>query len=144
MIAPRICARLDRDEAVAALVVGEAPAGAGEVGVERRGVIVPRVDIATGGVRLPDLDQGAAHRPSVGVGDPAAQDYPLAQRLTRMLPRQVGIFRANGNPAKRRSTCVVEPLVGQAHGLVARCTQARRAVVRKQVGRLEIQLRRHP
>ena len=61
----------------------------GEVRVERRVVVVHRVGIATGRVRLPDLDQLAAHRPAVVAQDTAADDDPLAERLTVVLPRQV-------------------------------------------------------
>ena len=57
VVPPRVGAGLDRDEAVAALVVGEAAAGAGEVRVERRRVLVDLVPVAAGGVRLPDLDE---------------------------------------------------------------------------------------
>ena len=67
VVAPRVGAGLDRDEAVAALVVGEAAAGAGEVRVERRRVLVDLVRVAAGRVRLPDLDErvrGPAGRPS--------------------------------------------------------------------------------
>ena len=46
VVAPRVGARLDGDEPVAAVVVGEAAAGAGEVGVERRGVLVAQVGVA--------------------------------------------------------------------------------------------------
>ena len=62
VVAPRIRARLDRDEAVAAVVVGQAAAGAGEVRVERRRVLVDVVVVAAGRVRLPDLDERAADR----------------------------------------------------------------------------------
>ena len=58
---------LDRDEAVAPLVVGDAAPDAGEVRVERRRVAVPAVAVAAGGVGLPDLDQRVAERPPVAV-----------------------------------------------------------------------------
>ena len=57
VVAPRILAGLDRDEAVAALGVGQRAAAAGEIGIDRRVVVVARVRIAAGGVGLPDLDQ---------------------------------------------------------------------------------------
>ena len=40
VVLPRVRSQLDRDEPVAALVVGEAAARAGEVGVQRGGVAV--------------------------------------------------------------------------------------------------------
>ena len=91
MVAPWVRAGLDRDEAVAALVVGEAAAGAGEVRVERRGVLVDLVPVAAGRVRLPDLDQRVAHRPAVLVEHAAGDDDPLAERLALVLARQVAV-----------------------------------------------------
>src|SRR3974390_2652522 len=48
VVAPGIRPRLDRRELVAALVVGDAPPGPAEVGIERRRPAVPLVLVATG------------------------------------------------------------------------------------------------
>src|SRR5207247_10958671 len=61
VVAPRVRARLDGDEAVFAAVVGEASARTREVGVEWRRMFVARVEVPASGVRLLDLDAlGAA------------------------------------------------------------------------------------
>ena len=89
VVAPWVRPGLDRDEAVAPVVVGEAATGAGEVRVERRRVPVDVMVVAARGVRLPDLDQRAAQRAAVLVEHAAADDDPLAERLARVLARQV-------------------------------------------------------
>ena len=83
VVAPGIRAGLDRDEAVAAVGVRERPPRAGEVRVERRRVLVALVDVAAGGVRLPDLEQRAADRAAVLVEHAPGDDDPLAERLAR-------------------------------------------------------------
>src|SRR3546814_5450720 len=80
MIAPGIGAGLDGDEAIAPRVVGHHPARAGEVRVERRVMLVPRVDVAAAGIGLPDLHQGPRHRAAVFVEHAAAHDNALAKR----------------------------------------------------------------
>jgi len=60
VVAPRVLAGPNGDEAVASFVVGEAAAGAAEVGIERGRVVVDLVAVATGGVRLPDLNERVA------------------------------------------------------------------------------------
>ena len=93
VVLPRIGPRLDRGEPVVAVVVGQAAADAGEVRVDRRGMLVALVDVAPGGVGLPDLDELAAHRPAVAVDDPAGDHHPLADRLAGVLDGQVGLER---------------------------------------------------
>src|SRR4029453_11138749 len=56
MVSPRVRAWLDGNEAVAALVVGQAAARAREVRVERRGMLIDLVVVAAGGARPADLD----------------------------------------------------------------------------------------
>src|SRR5260370_41454009 len=85
-----ISAGFDSDEPVPPLPIGQAAAGAGEVRVERRGVVVYRVDIPPGGVGLPYLHQRVSHRVAVAVDDATADDHPFAERLSIMLPRYVG------------------------------------------------------
>ncbi len=52
-------------------------------------MLVDLVPVATRGVRLPDLDQRARHRPPVVVEHAAADDDALAERLALVLLRQV-------------------------------------------------------
>ncbi len=89
MVAPRIGTWLDRGEVVGAVGIGEAAAGAREVRVEWRGMLVTLVDVTTGGVGLPDLHELVAHRPTVAVGDAPRDDHPLADRVAAALDREV-------------------------------------------------------
>src|ERR687896_1529129 len=91
MVLPRVRSRLDRHEPVAALVVGEASARAGEVGVQWGGVAIQVVGVAPGGVGLPDLYQAAPNRAAVAVQHSPRDDDPLPQRLARVLAGQVVI-----------------------------------------------------
>ena len=101
VVAPRVGAGLHRHEAVAAVVVGETAAGAGEVRVERRRMPVDLVVVAAGGVRLPHLDERAADRPPVLVEHSAGDDDPLAERLAFVLARQVVVAARRACPRRR-------------------------------------------
>ena len=103
VVAPRVGARLDRHEPVAALVVGQAAPAADEVRVQRRRVQVAVVAVAPGGVGLPDLDELPAHRPPGRVQDPAGDDDALPQRLPGGVLREVGVERGHvGDPEHGR------------------------------------------
>src|SRR4029077_15734419 len=92
-------AGLDRQEAVAALGVGNDLAGAGEIGVERRVVLVDWMVISPGRVALPQLDQRARPRAAVLVEHAPRQDHPLAQWRALVLRRQID--RVGAGPAIR-------------------------------------------
>src|ERR1700693_2985185 len=94
VVTPWIGARLDRDESIAPLAVGQAAAGAGEVRIERRRVGALPINLTPGrggaavrsnvppeGVALPHLDQRVTRRAPVAVEHPAADVDPLTQRL---------------------------------------------------------------
>src|SRR6185312_16010587 len=121
--------RLDRHEPVAAVGVGTATAGAGEVRVERRGVLVDLVAVASARIGLPDLDQRASDRPPVLVEDPPGDGDPLADRLARMLPRQVVVELADRVLAEDRPVERVE-LLRQRDERPFRHPPAGRAVAR--------------
>src|SRR5665213_4351862 len=89
VIPPRVRARPDGDEAVPSLGIGDAAAGAGEVGIQRGGVLVDGVGIPTRRVRLPHLDQGVADRTTALVEDTAGDDDALTLRLTLVLSGEV-------------------------------------------------------
>jgi hypothetical protein len=67
LVAPGVRAGLDGGERVPSRVVGQAAAGAGEVRVQWRGVLVALVHVPTGRVGLPDLHQLPPHRAAVAV-----------------------------------------------------------------------------
>ncbi len=93
VVAPRVGARLDRGERVVAVGVGEHPPAAGEVRVQRGRPVVAGVPVATGRVRLPDLDQRVRHRPPVRVQHASGDDDPLAECLAVVLTGQVVVHR---------------------------------------------------
>ncbi len=107
-------------------------------------MVVDRVDVSAGGVGLPHLDERSAHRTPVGVGHAAADDDPLAERLSGVLPRQVGILGPRRDPAEHRSGRPVKPFASQLHRLVPGRPQLRRAVVGMEIRRFELHLARHP
>jgi hypothetical protein len=80
VIRPRIGAWSDRQEPVAAVLVGEDPSGTTEIGIERRVVLVRRMVVAPGRVGLPDLHHGVGYRPSILVSDRARHDDALTKR----------------------------------------------------------------
>src|SRR5437773_2146742 len=89
MVLPGVGAWLDRDEAVAALGIGQATPSPGEVRVQRCRVLVVLVEVTSGRVGLPDLDDRVAHRPPVAVQHPTGDDDPLSDGLAGMLPGKV-------------------------------------------------------
>jgi len=103
-------------------------------------MLVGGVDVATGGVALPDLDQRVAHRLAVGVEDAAGDDDPLAQRLARVLAGEIGVLRAHRDASEGGTGRGLEPLVGEADQRPLGRAQHRRAVVRVQIRRLELHL----
>ncbi len=62
---------------------------------------VDDVRVAARGVRLPDLDQLPAQRLAVLTEHAAADDDPLAERLTGVLPREIVVERADRRLAVR-------------------------------------------
>ena len=81
VIAPGIGAGLDGDEAVVAVRVRLRAAGAGEIRIERRGMLVDDMDVAAAGIGLPDFDQRVRHAAAVLVEHMAVHDDALAERL---------------------------------------------------------------
>ena len=65
------------------------------MGVQRRGVLVALVDVATTGVGLPDLDELVPDRAAVAVDHPPGHLHPLADRLAVVLHGQVGLAGAD-------------------------------------------------
>ena len=107
-------------------------------------MVVDRVDVTAGRVRLPDLDQRVAHRPAVGIRHTAADDDALPQRLARVLSREVCVLGLHLDAPERGSARVVEPLVGQLDGPMRRRAQLRRSVVGMEVGRLVLDVAHGP
>src|SRR5579883_1565567 len=85
MIEPGIRARLDGDEAIGAVLIGQGAAGATEIRVQRRRMLIVDVSVATRRVGLPDLDEGVGNRASVAVEDAPTDDDALAERFSGVL-----------------------------------------------------------
>src|SRR5450755_1118881 len=98
MILPGIGTWTNRQEAIDPLVVGQAATHAQEVGIERSGPLVPLVQVATGGIGLPDLQQRVGQRRALLVKHAARHDDTLADSLaaSASVARQVGVLRRDG------------------------------------------------
>ena len=96
VIAPGVGAGLDGDEAIIAGGIALGTAGAGEIRIERRGVLVADVNVAPAGIGLPYLDQRVRHAAAVLVKHMAVHDDALAERLAGVLARQVIVALAHG------------------------------------------------
>ncbi len=105
VVEPGIGAGLDGAEVVIAVRVGDRPAAAAEIRVERAEVDVLLVAVAARGVGLPDLDQRVGHRPAVFVEHAAVDDDALAHRHAAVLEvhRQVVVERAEVVMAEGRA-----------------------------------------
>ena len=100
VIAPWVGAGPDGDEPVGAVGLREAPSRAREVGIERGGMLVQLVDVPPGRVGLPDLHELAGDRAAVQAEDPAGDDDPLTERLTRVLAGEIGVLGTDAGVAE--------------------------------------------
>jgi hypothetical protein len=133
MVAPGIGARLDRDEAVAPLLVCQHAPLAGEVRIERCIMLISRMDIAAASVGLPDLDERARHGAPILVEHPAGDDNALPKRCAPVLAGEIIIGRAQyaavpGGPGNLRET------VRESDWLLPRGTLHRAGIGRMQRG----------
>jgi len=95
MIAPRILARTNRDEAIAPLGVGDGLSGSSEVGVQRRIMLIDFVTVSARRIRLPDFHDGVCQRTAVFVEHSPAHDDAFAKRFPMVPKRQVVGFGRN-------------------------------------------------
>src|SRR5690606_17322591 len=103
VVLPRIRPRLDGDELVPALVVGDRTAHTVEVRVDRTRPVVPHVPIPTTRVRLPDLDQRIRDRFAVTVEQAPVHQDALPLGFLRVLPREVVVQLADPAVAQQRT-----------------------------------------
>ena len=101
MIAPWIRTRLDRHEAIRAVLVCDDSSDAREMRIERRIVLVLGMSIAAGGVRLPNFDRCARNRAAVFVKHAAGHDDSLAESLAAVEVRQVVFARVRRSRAQK-------------------------------------------
>src|SRR5262245_24591051 len=95
MIAPGIRAGPDCGEDIVTVIVGEATAGSDEVGIERRRVIVARVQITAGCVGLPELYESPPYRTPIFIEHAASDDDSLPLRFSLALAREVVVCLAD-------------------------------------------------
>src|ERR1035438_3833640 len=100
MILPRVRAGFNGDETINAILIRHSAACSGEVGIERRWMIVLRVPVTASRVSLPNLDQRVGNGTAVVIQYPASDDDALALRLSCMLAREIMIGLANRARAK--------------------------------------------
>jgi|SRR4029077_3882285 len=89
VIAPRITSRLDGDEAVPTFVIGEGAAEASEIRIERGIVLVERVQVSSGSIRLPKFHQRARDGTGIFIEYSPRDDDPFAHRRLLMLASEV-------------------------------------------------------
>src|SRR3546814_17950658 len=87
------------------LCVGDAASAAEEVGIERRVVLVRLVDVAAGGVGLPDLDQRVGLRAPRLVEHAAGDGDALANGLSGGLPGWRPFIAEIGRASCRERVC---------------------------------------
>src|SRR5262249_7044588 len=87
--------RLDGHKTVDAFVVGQGPACSAEVGVDRGGMLIFRMPVSAGRIRLPNLDQGVRDGTSVAVEHTSCNNNALAERFACMLDRKVIVVFTN-------------------------------------------------
>src|SRR5581483_614659 len=131
--------RPDRQEAVDALVVGQAAPHAEEVRVEGAAPLVGAVQVAPGGVALPDLDQRVRDGAAVLVEHATGHDDALAERLSTRsgVRRQVGVLGRDRADAGARAGQLPDPQRDLDQRL-ARRTLHRRLVRLVEVGREDL------
>src|SRR5260221_13671087 len=95
VIQPRIWSWLDGNKTGNALFVGKRSSGAGEIGIERRRMLVLHMGVAARGVCLPDFNQCVGDGTAIAIQHSPGDDDSLAQRLTGMLARQVVVVLSN-------------------------------------------------
>src|SRR5689334_604962 len=132
VIAPGVGAGLDADEPVVALGVRYAAAGASEVGIKGRVVLVDCVAVAAGGVALPHLDQSVGHRAAVLAEYAAFHDDALSLRLARVLPGEIGLLQGHVGMAVDRARDFGKSLRNYDQRLFRR-SYARPDIVRRQI-----------
>src|SRR5471030_1629325 len=133
VVLPRIGAGLDGDELVLAVVVGAGAAATGEVGIERRVMLVAGMMVATRRVALPDLQHRPRYRLAVLVEHAAMDHDAFAQRFADALPGEVVLQRIHPLAAERRAGDLRQALRQHDRGLLRRARR-RRLVGRRQIG----------
>ena len=138
MITPGVGAGLDGDEAVIAFRVGLRAAGAGEIRIERRGMLVDGVDVAAAGIGLPQLDQRVRHAAAVFIKHMAVHDDAFAERLALVLDGEVAVVLAHGLVAVDRPGQFRQRVPHDDQRFRGRALH-RRAVIRRQPRRMRLQ-----
>jgi hypothetical protein len=98
------------------------------------------VNVAPGGVGLPNLDEAVSHRTAVTVEHAAVHDDALSERFVLVLAGQVAV-QLPYRLAPVGGTCGVRERLWQDDQGLLGCPEARRHIVRIQVRRLPVILR---
>ena len=103
MVLPWIRPGLDGDEAIATFGVSDGVAAAGEVGIERRVVLIDGVRVTAGGIGLPDFNERVRERPAVFIDDPTRDDDAFADGFGVMLLGEIEGFYVDEVVAEDRA-----------------------------------------
>ena len=89
MVFPRIRCRFDRGELIRTVIAGDGTTHSGEVWIDGGWVLVTLVNVATGSVRLPNLDELSTNRTAIAVEDTATDFDALADGFAVVLDGQI-------------------------------------------------------
>src|SRR2546421_12872208 len=95
VVLPGICARANRQEPVDTVSICQTAAHAQKVRIERSRPLITFVEVAAGGIGLPDLQEGVRQRFATVVEHAAGHNDALADRLAAgpRIARQGCVFR---------------------------------------------------
>ncbi len=122
MIPPRIRPRLNSHEPIAPLRIRHTPPRTTEIRVKRRRPSIPPMPITSRRVRLPDLNQRVTQRLTFGIAHHPEHDYPLANRLSRMLHGQIVIMLTQHQHRTKLRPCDLGRRLRQIHQRLLRMT----------------------
>ena len=80
LVTPRVGAGLDSAKTVIAVFIGQHPAAAAEVRVNRGQILIFFMSVAAAGIGLPDFHQGVFHRSAKTIAHVTVHNDPLANR----------------------------------------------------------------
>src|SRR5437588_10491064 len=104
VVLPGICTRANRQESVDTVSICQAAAHAQKVRIERSRPLITFVEVAAGGIGLPDLQEGVRQRFATVVEYAAGHNDALADRLATgpRIARQVCVFRCDSTDGGSR------------------------------------------
>src|SRR5690554_6300333 len=95
MVSPGIWARADCHEFILAVVIGNHATGTGKIWVKRRRMLITLVNITSGSICLPHLDELITHGATLAIDDLAGDRNALPQWFSVVVQGQIRFNRGN-------------------------------------------------